>query len=179
MEQDDSSFFSPNDDFPVVAGDAGYVGRSQQDILDRTPASASETMGRRETLSLKDELMTLENSQSDSALDVYHTHKDKLGSVSERIYYLKLPLHERRDYLESRGISRTNEVATVQEKYFGIRPTTIGMGMSKDEVIESFGKPVRVEVAGNPTYENERWLYNLNGATKYIYFESGRVGGWE
>ena len=41
------------------------------------------------------------------------------------------------------------------------------------------GKPMRVEIAGNPRYENERWLYRMNGASKYIYFESGQVQGWE
>jgi hypothetical protein len=45
--------------------------------------------------------------------------------------------------------------------------------------MNTFGRPTRVEVAGNPSYENERWLYSVNGATKYIYFESGRVEGWE
>jgi hypothetical protein len=55
----------------------------------------------------------------------------------------------------------------------------VGMGMSKDEVLDQLGRPRKVEVAGNPANENERWGYLANGAMKYIYFESGYVEGWE
>lgn len=56
---------------------------------------------------------------------------------------------------------------------------TVGMGMSKNEVLDQLGRPSKVEVAGNPANENERWGYLANGAMKYIYFESGYVEGWE
>ncbi len=51
--------------------------------------------------------------------------------------------------------------------------------MSKNDIVASLGKPARVEIAGNPSYENERWVYQFNGSSKYIYFESGVVQGWE
>jgi hypothetical protein len=51
--------------------------------------------------------------------------------------------------------------------------------MKKGQVMASIGRPSKVEVAGNPQDENERWLYHMNGASKYIYFESGEVQGWE
>lgn len=180
MEHDDSTFFNPNEDFPVVAGDNGQWGHTKQDIRARTPASEEDKLQVRERYALKEELRRLEDQLEGHALTMYDNHKEKIGSTSEKIYYLGLPLHERREYLESRGILENPAAgATPQEKYFGLRPTTIGMGMSKDDVMESFGKPVRVEIAGNPSYENERWLYNVNGSKKFIYFESGRVEGWE
>ena len=62
---------------------------------------------------------------------------------------------------------------------FGLRKSNAVTGMSKSDVMNNWGEPRRVEIAGNPSFENERWLYSVNGATKYIYFESGRVQGWE
>lgn len=64
--------------------------------------------------------------------------------------------------------------------YFRV-PTAarVGMGMTKEEVMDQLGRPTKVEVAGNPENENERWGYLANGAMKYIYFESGYVEGWE
>ena len=61
------------------------------------------------------------------------------------------------------------------------------IGMNKRKVTLSLGEPSQREVAGNPKYENERWIYNrriptLNGEYQerhIIYFESGSVVGWE
>ena len=58
--------------------------------------------------------------------------------------------------------------------------------MSKRAVQESWGEPERIEVAGNPTYGNERWKYStyvsstegFNEEERMIYFEGGRVVGW-
>jgi hypothetical protein len=62
---------------------------------------------------------------------------------------------------------------------FRARNDEVAIGMRKPDVLDSLGKPLRVEIAGNPRHENERWLYRLNGAPKYIYFEAGEVQGWE
>ena len=51
--------------------------------------------------------------------------------------------------------------------------------MNKTQVLTTLGQPQRVEIAGNPRFENVRWLYAEQGSPKYIYFESGLVGGWE
>jgi hypothetical protein len=50
--------------------------------------------------------------------------------------------------------------------------------MSKDDVSSSWGKPMRRDVAGNPSQGNERWSYYRNGVLKYIYFAGGKVEGW-
>ncbi len=175
-----SSFYRPNEDFYVVSGDGESLEHDPDESYLRSPASVGESEMTREQETLREELKTLEERERGAAGENYEKHKAQLGSVSERIYYLKLPIHERRSYLESRGIYDRQEAPLAEhEKYFGVRPTTIGLGMSKDDVVMSFGRPLKVEVAGNPRLENERWVYNVNGATKYIYFESGRVGGWE
>ncbi len=55
----------------------------------------------------------------------------------------------------------------------------IFVGMTKSEVRSVWGGPNRVEVAGNPREENERWAFYHNGEVKYVYFEQGIVQGWQ
>ncbi len=180
MENDDSQFFNPNQDFPVLAGDTGRSWNTKRQMRERTPASVHDVELSQEKKSLNRELAALEAGQSENALNFYEDHKHKLKSTSERIYFLKLPHNERNDYLISRGFmgdSRQNVTPT--EKALSRRERDILLGMTKNDVMDSYGKPLRVDVAGNPNYENERWAYQMNGSTKYIYFESGQVQGWE
>jgi len=61
------------------------------------------------------------------------------------------------------------------------------LGMQKNRVQRSLGAPSQVEIAGNPKYGNERWVYERSVPTldgyykekKVIYFEGGSVVGWE
>jgi hypothetical protein len=181
MEHDDSSFFNPQEDFPVVAGDNGKFWMDEEERRARTPASEEEILASRFTRSLKNELRSLEAMQSEESLDFYKQYKNQLGSDSQRIYFLNLPPYERKEYLLTKGIlaEKKGPSFTATERIFAVRKSDILTGMTKDDVLESMGKPMRVEIAGNPRYENERWLYRMNGASKYIYFESGQVQGWE
>lgn len=180
MEHDDSSFYSPNRDFPVIAGDSGRTSETEKERRLRTPASVEDKEQTRSRDFLAKELRQLESAQSEEAFAQYEDHKPKLKTTSERIYFLKLTKYERKEYLSARGfIKEDQQKFKPLEKRFGIRNTQVSMGMSKSEVENSLGRPARVEVAGNPSFENERWLYSVNGATKYIYFEAGRVEGWE
>lgn len=180
MEHDDSTFFSPSDDFPIVAGDTGRNWISDDERRERTPAAEEEDFDARKSRYLKQELKDLEGLQSEDSLAFYERHKGQLTTTSERIYFLKLPSYERKDYLLSRGfIEETKPKLDYKENLLAVRNNDILLGMKKDDVLSSWGKPLRVEVAGNPRHENERWLYRMNGASKYIYFESGEVQGWE
>lgn len=180
MEHDDSQMFTPYEDFPVVAGDSGRSWASDSERRARTPASEYEMAQERSERSLEQELRELEYSQSEHATYIYQQNKRHFSTTSEKIYFLKLPHSERMDYLESRGFLAAPEspYLNAQSSYV-TRQADVILGMSKDDVLTSMGKPLRVEIAGNPSYENERWAYTYNGATKYIYFESGRVEGWE
>jgi hypothetical protein len=180
MDQEDSRYFNPRQDFPVVAGDTGRSWATDKEILKRTPASSEDLATERNRLSLEQELNNLEHNLSSTEHSIYQKYRHKLMTTSERIYYLKLPHHDRNDYLVNRGfVENSPSRSPAREVKFGLRSTEIALGMSKEDVKHSWGHPSRVEVAGNPSYENERWLYERNGATKYIYFESGRVEGWE
>lgn len=180
MEQDDSTYFNPTHDFPVVAGDTGRYWETPQERLSRTPASENEVLEDRGRKLLKQELRRLEGQQHEDDLVFYESYKHHLSTTSERIYFLKLDPFERKEYLFSRGIeSHERQNASLSSDFYDPNSSDIVPGMTKDDVMSSWGKPARVEIAGNPSYENERWLYKTNGATKYIYFESGRVDGWE
>lgn len=175
-----SSFFDPREDFPVMAGDSGELGRSEEYFSDHQPKTREEMERDRTTMILERELAQLQNEQSESNAELYNLHKHKFKSTSEKIFFLKLPQSERRDFLVAKGIMKEPkhpQLAPFLKQ--AIRHSDVMMGMSKDDVVDSWGRPSRVEVAGNPSYENERWAYNVNGATKYIYFESGKVDGWE
>jgi hypothetical protein len=181
MDHDDSRFFSPRDDFPVVAGDSGRDWISTKERRQRTPASVEDGLEDRASRALKTELRELEGLQSEDSLALYQEHKHLLSGTSHKIYFLKLPPNERRDYLASRGLlSEKKSALEIPWKRASSRKVNdVYLGMNKSEVLASMGKPVKVEIAGNPRNENERWLYHFNSQSKFIYFESGRVEGWE
>lgn len=125
-----------------------------------------------------------------------------LDSQKERIAYSKvLPLfnndQEKIDYLSIPSLEgRQSWVA--RQKLWSRDKTNpdiqavaealdITLGMTQDLVRKSWGEPTSVEHSGNPIYKNERWKYvrdipTLNGykrERRYVYFEGGRVTGWE
>lgn len=177
MEHEDESFFRPRQDFAVVPGDEGQDWRSDEETRQRTPASVTERYEVQQRSSLEKQLSRLENAQSEGAFAHYQDHRARLSSTSERIYFLQLQSRqEREEYLASRGLQSKN--AGSEKLGFGIAEAELALEMSKEEVISSWGKPDRVDIAGKATYENERWSYTRDGAVKYVYFEGGRVGGW-
>jgi hypothetical protein len=181
MEQDDAHFFSPRKDFPVLAGDSGQDWMSESERKRRTPASQDDIMEDRTSRALKAELRQLEGLQSEDSLELYNQYKHLLSGISGKIFFLKLPPRERKDYLMTKGLlaQRGPASETPFDKLAPRASHDIFLGMNKNEVLASMGKPFKVEVAGNPRNENERWLYRFSSRSKYIYFESGRVEGWE
>ncbi|MFZ4714685.1 MAG: hypothetical protein ACOYL6_13280 [Bacteriovoracaceae bacterium] len=178
-DDEDSEFMVPGEDFPIVAGDTGSAFRSRRQILKRTPATGSEREKYYQEVSLEDELERLVEEQSEEMKDHYRLYEYKLATTSEKIYFLKLDnMSEREEYLESKGIvaSASRSLAS-SESSIGQR--SIVQGMSKSEVAGIWGQPYSVEVAGNPKYENERWIYKRRGQMDYVYFESGKVDGWK
>ena len=60
------------------------------------------------------------------------------------------------------------------------------LGMSMNEVIDTWGRPHDIEVAGQSHLQNERWRYSTTAIRDWklrperiVYFERGRVVGWE
>lgn len=189
----DGPMFEPNRDFMIVAGDSGRDYRSDSEIRGRTPATAKNAEDYRHDASLQRELTYLESKLSPEEFDFHREIRDQIGNVSQQIYFLRLRSWEQKEYLKSRGIAsdfiRTSNLVphepdrnSYQSRSFASanypKIHDVVLGMRKDDVMQNWGRPDRMDVAGDPRLENERWAYRRDGTVKYIYFESGRVEGW-
>lgn len=104
----------------------------------------------------------------------------------EKIEYLSIPSIEGRQSWVNRNKlwSRLKSNKDFQDM---VESQDLTLGMTQDLVRKSWGDPDAVEHSGNPIYKNERWKYtrespSLNGykrERRYVYFEGGRVVGWE
>lgn len=189
----DEPIFAPNHDFMVVAGDTGRDSRTTSEIRGRTPATARNAENYRHEQNLERELRYLESKLSPDEYEAHAEIRGQLGNISQQIYYLQLSSLDRQSYLRNRGI-KSNYVRTSglvpnnpSRNTYAARSIAsanyphindIMLGMYKDDVMQNWGRPDKMEVAGDPRLENERWAYQRDGVTNYIYFESGRVGGW-
>lgn len=184
MERESDGWFSPGKDFSIVPGDKGEAYRSKEEILKRTPASKASRNDVRDTTSLNDELKEKEENLSENEYREYRENEGYFENVSEKIYYLNLPLSERLTYLRSKRMVPSkfngNGYSSGPLRYDTRHdtPDPVYQGMDKEDVIRAWGRPDRVDIAGNPKYENERWIFLEGNRPKYIYFESGRVNGW-
>lgn len=183
MENQDEDLFVANRDFPTVAGDSGMAYRSREEIKGRTPASEMEISQRAEERSIYKELRDKESVLSPYQQSLYRVAEQYLETPSEKIYFLNLSDSEKLEYLDARNFRsyRANTKVRGARELASLQPVygkTLNMGMSKDDVINSWGRPSRVDIAGNPANQNERWAFYGNGAVRYIYFEGGRVEGW-
>lgn len=108
--------------------------------------------------------------------------KDKryLPSDSDKLYYLSLSGADRDNYIRTR-IQEVKEDQSKDQEFIerrSVHASDIYLGMEKHDVVRLWGKPARVEVAGNPKIKNERWSFIEDGSVKQVYFESGKVQGW-
>ena len=178
MESQEEGMFVPNRDFQVVSGDSGDASISRRELLRRTPASRLEKEKYFEDLTLEDELAKLEDEQSQGMSEHYVRYRDRLKTKSEKIYFLKLAtIRDRDDYLVSKGLYQGQHSNVSPQEESAISNHELAQGMDKEAVLKSWGRPDLVEVAGNPKYENERWVYKRNRKTEYVYFEGGQVEG--
>lgn len=182
MERESDGLFIPGKDFNVTSGDTGEAYRSREEIQKRTPASLKQQESRLEVNSLGKELSNKEMALSPMEYEEYMQNQDAFENISEKVYYLDLSMNERRSYIQDK---KANSLPP-DEKFtqnFGFRNAApygkeIEVGMDKDQVIEKMGRPYRVDVAGDLKYQNERWTFYDNGRLKSVYFESGKVNGW-
>jgi hypothetical protein len=117
----------------------------------------------------------------------YFTYKPYMATDKERIYFLSLPTREAREvFIQKRmpaGVDNAFDRSTLDL----IEKSDVTKGMTRKAVEQSWGEPESKEFAGNPMYGNERWLYSklvstqdgYQQETRIIYFEAGRVVGWE
>lgn len=124
------------------------------------------------------------NSRADKAQ--YYQIKSNLKNDGERIQFLLLGSRDAKArWLTTRGLNRQDTHS--EEIAQTIEENDIALGMSESAVRESWGDPDLIEVAGDSIYGYKRWRYRriIPGNAGYqrelrsIYFEGGRVVGWE
>lgn len=191
MDRQSDSVWTPHEDFHVVPGDKHDGYRSREQITARTPDGRKDftfSDNLQEELSTKEKMLTMEQYASYSEL------KPDLETTSEKIYFLNLTVDEREEYLSSRQLGKyavQQRPRNRVKKGYGRAPASampitnaysygrsISQGMGKDEVRSTWGRPTRVDVAGNPRNQNERWTFFENGQVKRVFFEAGVVQGW-
>lgn len=183
MDRESDSFLVPGRDFRTVPGDSGQAYRTAEEIMERTPANYRTKEEYEYQRSLMDELQWRENQLTEIEMARYRQVGAYLPSESEKIYYLSLSPYERDSYIQSKSAEVERNVRAPasmgRPSLFTTHETTsIALGMDKDRVLGVFGHPSRVDVAGNPAHENERWAFVENGRVRYVYFEAGVVQGW-
>ncbi len=117
----------------------------------------------------------------------YFRNKPYLRSDLDRLEFLALDSFETRQrWLNAKGVSAGSSSHPPEIQSL-IDINDITLGMTKQAVRDSWGEPELVEVSGNPLYGNERWRYTEQTSStegyqtqnRFVYFESGRVAGWE
>ena len=180
MERDNDTVYTPGKDFPVVSGDTGETRRSREEIQKRTPSSAREARLNKENTSISEELKEKEAALKQPELERYSQDEKFLQTDSDKLYYLSLSIVDRETYIESKKTDLKEELDQKRNmvQRHSIHSSELFLGMAKDEVIQTWGKPARVEIAGNPSNQNERWSFVEDGNVRQVYFEGGKVQGW-
>lgn len=176
MDRESDGVFVAGKDFEISPGDTGSAYRSRNEVLRRTPAAFMRDGNLKEQRSLMDELSEKERKLTRREFREYRELDDQFSDDSERLYYLGLSKHERNDYLRSKQVDR-NGLGVLSGR-LGVEASEVYVGMGKNDVIQGWGRPTRIDYAGNPQNENERWSFYRNGKVNHIYFESGEVHGW-
>lgn len=188
--QENEPMFKAHDDFMIISGDSGAWHRSEREIKERTPASFAQRQENLYQSGLKQELKHLEGRLNEEEFFEFDRQREHIGGTSEQIYFLRLPRVDREDYLIIKKIKAPSQrrsrgyrgngayrLALYEKPMLGVRDDVV-LGMSKDDVLGQWGKPLKRNIAGSLDSGNERWAFRRNGKTKYIYFEEGRVQGW-
>lgn len=192
MDRQSDGMWTPHQDFHVVPGDQHDGYRTRDQIASRTPDSRKKftfSDNLEHELSVKEKALTMEQYAE------YSEIKPDLETTSEKIYFLNLTLDEREEYLSSKQLGKyavQNRPRNRVTRGNGRSPASSAMpitnsfsygrniyqGMAKEEVRSSWGRPTRVDVAGDPGNQNERWTFYENGKLKQVFFEAGVVQGW-
>ena len=180
MNRESDPILQAGRDFPVVNGDTGSAYRTKQEVNNRTPKSERSKRKNSEVDSIKQELMVKTADIPEELLEQYSKDKKYLPSDSDKLYYLSLSPNDRTNYINIKMQDMADDLGKNQDfvQKRSIHGGEIYLGMGKVQVVQIWGKPSRVEIAGNPKYQNERWSFLEDGSTKQIYFENGKVQGW-
>ena len=117
----------------------------------------------------------------------YYSYQTYFKSTQDKIKFLrKGSMAARSKYMEQRVFRRKRRPYSKTTLKL-IEKRDISLGMTKDEIKQSWGTPDDIAYAGDAMYGNERWKYNRrlktpNGyqdQSRQVFFEGGRVSGWK
>lgn len=166
----------PEQNIPRTTGDP--PDSYSEDELAKQSMYYPKHLRSRQDYYLEQELGALVHQASPEDQALYQAYSNDLPSLSEKIYFLRLPsTYEKQAYLRSKGLMRGSTLDIYHQLTSQKRPV-LRPGMTKEDILMTWGRPVRREVAGQARQENERWSFDTPEGTKYIYFENGRVSGW-
>jgi hypothetical protein len=87
---------------------------------------------------------------------------------------------------EARSLAEEQHAQEVERIHAALQERDVTLGMRPDDVVTAWGQPGEVETAGDPYQGNQRWFYYTGLSSRWslssariIYFEQGRVVGWE
>jgi hypothetical protein len=142
----------------------------------------------RDAVLTKSRLIRLERSLvTTKEREQYYNYRPYLPDDGEKITFLELPTVEARDkYAMAKGIYFKNPKFSPDVRE-AVQNSDIILGMPKEAVIQSWGEPEVMEVAGSALYGNERWKYvefvttqeGYQREERIVYFQNGKVAGWE
>ena len=152
--------------------------------------NSSKSIGENETmqLNLRLKLNRMEkNLITEKEKRQYYFYKPMLKSDSERIRFLSISSIEGRERYANQLdlVKKFNDFNDHTLKL--IEENDIAVGMNQQAVRESWGDPDLIEVSGSEVYGNQAWKYTkmvssndgYKKETRIIYFESGKVIGWD
>lgn len=147
-----------------------------------------EELGNASTGYYKDKIKELEKgllTRQDKALyskllPWFITDEEKLSFLRNTDY------EEKQKWVMKSQILGRPSTLTIKYKKI-IDSQDIAIGMPNDLVKKSWGDPLSVESSGNPMFKNEKWRYlrtvsstdGFRQERRVVYFEGGRVIGWE
>ena len=182
MNNETDSFWVAGRDFQQASGDTGTAYRTREEVMQRTPLDGATKEEVERARSVQSELTRKVNKLSEEQYSKYQTVRSYLKTDSEKIYYLGLSEYERDSYVQTKMFSvyreKIRRPASHDFGYKTAKAPEVNVGMRKNDVMKSWGRPAKVDVAGNPKYQNERWSFYDNGQMKQVYFENGKVSGW-
>jgi hypothetical protein len=157
---------------------------SELELNSSKPLSENETL----LLNLRLKLNRMEkNIVTEKEKRQYYFYKPMLKTDSERIRFLSINSIEGRERYANQLdlVKKFNDFNDHTLKL--IEENDIAVGMNQQAVKESWGDPDLIEVSGSEVYGNQAWKYTkmvssndgYKKETRIIYFESGKVIGWD
>lgn len=188
-----SGYYGYNSTEPTGSSDFYQQRRDQneQETKDELGFQPTQSLNENEKMVLEQrlQLKRLESSiPTRREKQQYYRYKAFLPGDSARIYFLQIPTIEARErWANKMGASDEENQGYSEDMAKLIESNEVIIGMSQKAVTESWGDPDIIEVAGNPIYRNECWKYSkyissedgYHREMRLIYFEAGRVVGWE